>query len=196
MVRLAASLIIGALLGALVGAQPIELDKRNYAAVNPNQPKVVTVTKTVTVTARQGDYVARPTPAPVVPKPNVPAPGLPAWQYEMLNQLNVIRRAARKDPVQLDPKIVAIAQEHSQEQSMRKALVHLNSGGTLGQRYARAGFNWRGAAENIAWNQQSPSQAMNAWAKSPPHYANMIGNYNYVGFGFSNYYWTQDLLLV
>ncbi|KAJ2710379.1 hypothetical protein H4R19_003774 [Coemansia spiralis] len=204
MVKISASLVLGALFGALVGAQPVALEARNYEVINPAPvppPRVIYVTKTVTVTVpgaqptSKPDYVAVPpkqVPAPA-PQPAAAQPG--SWQQQMLDQVNTVRRQAGKAPVKIDPRLQQIAQAHSQEQNAKQAMVHTSSYGTLGQRYQNVGINWRAAAENIAWNQKTCDQVMNSWKNSPGHYANMIGNYNYVGFGMSNYYWTQDFVL-
>ncbi|KAJ2843176.1 hypothetical protein IWW36_005642, partial [Coemansia brasiliensis] len=58
------------------------------------------------------------------------------------------------------------------------------------------GINWESAAENIAWNQKTVSEVMTAWKNSPGHYANIVGDYNYVGFGVNDLYWTQNFLKV
>ncbi|KAJ2774468.1 hypothetical protein IWQ56_000563 [Coemansia nantahalensis] len=207
MVKFTSSLVLGALLGALASAQPVALQARNYELVNPAPAPVVTVTKTVTVTVAgpqptgKPDYVAVPVPQPPAPAP-APAPApqperqYGAWQQEMLNAVNAIRRSAGKAPVKIDSRLQSIAQAHSQEQNARNLMTHQDSHGSLGQRYNAAGFNWRGAAENIAWNQKSVADVVRTWKNSPGHYANMVGNYNWVGFGEQERYWTQNFLLV
>ncbi|KAJ1833344.1 hypothetical protein IWW55_001585 [Coemansia sp. RSA 2706] len=116
------------------------------------------------------------------------------WQNEMLGQLNAIRAAAGKPSVSLNQAVSSIAQEHSTYQSRARSMTHADGSGSLGTRYSAAGLNWQGAAENIAWNQKTVSDVMTAWKNSAGHYANMIGDYNYVGFGVANLYWTQDFL--
>ncbi|KAJ2242749.1 hypothetical protein IW139_004377, partial [Coemansia sp. RSA 353] len=116
------------------------------------------------------------------------------WQSEMLQQLNAIRAAAGKSSVSLDTRVNAIAQSHSQYQNKVRSMTHSDPAGSLGTRYSASGINWQGAAENIAWNQKTVSDVMTAWKNSAGHYANMVGDYNFVGFGVDNLYWTQDFL--
>ncbi|KAJ2080253.1 hypothetical protein H4R24_003204 [Coemansia sp. RSA 988] len=116
------------------------------------------------------------------------------WHDEMLSQLNSIRAEVGKGPVSIDQRLQKIAQAHSEHQSIQRAMTHADSQGSLSSRYNAKGINWQGAAENIAWNQPTVSDVMKAWKNSDGHYANMIGDYNYVGFGVANLYWTQDFL--
>lgn len=112
----------------------------------------------------------------------------------MLSQLNAIRSDAGKPPLKLKPELSAIAQKHSQYMDRTQDMTHSDPQGGLGSRYSARSIQWSGAAENIAWNQPTVSVVMEAWRNSPGHYANMIGDYTYVGFGQDNLYWTQDFL--
>ncbi|KAJ2161449.1 hypothetical protein GGF46_001470 [Coemansia sp. RSA 552] len=116
------------------------------------------------------------------------------WRSEMLNSLNSIRAAAGKPAVSMDNRVNNIAQRHSQYQNSVSEMTHADSGGSLGTRYTREGINWDSAAENIAWNQKDVAEVMKAWKESPGHYANIVGDYDYVGFGDYNLYWTQNFL--
>ncbi|KAJ2786291.1 hypothetical protein GGI15_001628 [Coemansia interrupta] len=131
------------------------------------EPKLVVVTVTKTVTALPTD---------------------------MLSRLNAVRAAAGKSAVSLDSTLNSVAQSHSEYQSSINEMTHSDPSGTLGTRLTARRMSWQGAAENIAWNQQNVASVMDAWTKSSGHYANMIGDYNRVGFGVSNLYWTQDFI--
>ncbi|KAJ1723875.1 hypothetical protein LPJ53_001832 [Coemansia erecta] len=116
------------------------------------------------------------------------------WKTDMLSRLNAVRAAAGKSAVSLDSTLNSIAQSHSQYQSSINEMTHSDPSGTLGTRLSARSVSWQGAAENIAWNQQNVASVMDAWTKSSGHYANMIGDYNRVGFGVSDLYWTQDFI--
>ncbi|KAJ1816302.1 hypothetical protein LPJ60_005375 [Coemansia sp. RSA 2675] len=131
------------------------------------------------------------TSAPVAP---VQPPSNGSWESEMLSQLNTVRARAGKAALTLSSQLNAVAEAHSQYMSSARSMTHSDPGGSLGTRVAAAGMKWMGAAENIAWNQKSVSQVMDAWTNSPGHYANMIGDYTSVGFGEVNLYWTQDFI--
>ncbi|KAJ1784841.1 hypothetical protein LPJ67_004175 [Coemansia sp. RSA 1938] len=163
-------------------------------------------TPVVTVTRPAATSTPAPTatPTPTATTTKAPAsttqvqatstPSTSNWQSEMLQQLNAIRAAAGKSSVSLDTRVNAIAQSHSQYQNKVRSMTHSDPAGSLGTRYSASGINWQGAAENIAWNQKTVSDVMTAWKNSAGHYANMVGDYNFVGFGVDNLYWTQDFL--
>ena len=62
------------------------------------------------------------------------------------------------------------------------------------QRATAAGYAWRSLGENIAAGQTSPDQAVGDWMSSSGHKANILGNYENVGFGFGQahgkWWWT------
>jgi len=93
----------------------------------------------------------------------------------------------------LHPQLQTAAIAHSNDMSARRDMNHLGSDGSrVGTRLTRAGFVWRNAGENIAWNQRSVEQVFNAWKDSPGHCANMMNPvYEYMGLAEENWYWTQ-----
>ncbi|KAJ2746855.1 hypothetical protein GGI20_001008 [Coemansia sp. BCRC 34301] len=154
------------------------------ASSPPPPPPVATPTPTIIPTTP----VATPTTPPVQP----PSGG--DWQNEMLAQVNTVRARAGKKALTLSGPLNSIAQAHSQVMSSTRDMTHADPRGSLGTRYGAAGISWKGAAENIAWNQKTVAQVMNAWTNSPGHYANMVGDYTSVGFGEVNFYWTQNFV--
>ncbi|KAJ2874644.1 hypothetical protein FB639_004078 [Coemansia asiatica] len=222
--KFGSTLLLASLFGAFACAQPANVDAlapRAYAAVNNNDVVVVTVTKTVYVKAEQ--VVAQPTSssvsssvlqpvahaaqtanvAPIVSVAPTPvetttttaaAASSDDWRTEMLSRLNAVRAAVGKSALSLDSNLNSIAQSHSQYQSSANQMTHSDPSGTLGTRLNARSIAWRGSAENIAWNQRTVASVMDAWTKSSGHYANMIGDYDRVGFGESNLFWTQDFI--
>ncbi|PIA14821.1 SCP-domain-containing protein [Coemansia reversa NRRL 1564] len=222
MVKFASTLLLATIFGAFASAQPIGFKIRNYNEVNPdNNVVVVTVTKTLQAGEKNPEqqqpqydvetpaipseglpdtntgYQTVPAPPPVIPTPAPETPITPdGWHGEMLNQLNAIRAEVGKAPVTLDQRLQDMAQAHSESQGKMRMMTHVDAGGTLGERFTAAKIAWRGTAENIAWNQKTVSDVMTSWKNSPKHYANMVGDFNCVGFGVANFYWTQDFLKV
>ncbi|KAJ2720694.1 hypothetical protein GGI07_004461 [Coemansia sp. Benny D115] len=213
--------IFGAFAGS---AQPVEaLAPRNYVGSNPNVV-VVTVTKTVyakpaphaTRTVQLIPHAAHTTAstAPTVYTTATPSAAVPQvttsvaapqtttessssaadWMTDMLNRVNAVRAAAGRSPLSLDTNLNSIAQKHSQYQSSINSMTHSDPAGSLGTRLTADNISWRGAAENIAWNQPDVAAVMSAWINSSGHYANMVGDYTRVGFGVYNRYWTQDFI--
>lgn len=107
-----------------------------------------------------------------------------AWETEMLNSLNALRRSVGRSPVSIDNRLRNAARAHSQDQNNMQTMTHTGSdGSSVGQRVTRAGYPWRGVAENVARGQRSVSAVMTSWTNSAGHYRNMIGDYTHVGFG-------------
>ncbi|KAJ1816521.1 hypothetical protein H4S02_007957 [Coemansia sp. RSA 2611] len=195
------AIVAVALIGSLVSAAPLEvvdgLARRDYHEVNPNTyytqaPKTVTVTVTrYRDRYRTSDYTSSEPSSYVSTTPEPPTQ-FPDWQNQMLAQVNSIRAAAGKPPLKLDSRMNAMAQDHSEYQDRINKMTHDDSAGSLGQRCTNNGIQWRGVAENVAWNYPDVSSVVTGWKNSGGHYANMIGDYNIVGFGESDKYWTQD----
>ncbi|KAJ2778893.1 hypothetical protein H4R18_004320 [Coemansia javaensis] len=118
------------------------------------------------------------------------------WQSQMLQQLNAIRASVGRPPVSIDQRLNAMAQEHSNYQASAATMTHSDPSGSLGSRCSQYGIDWQGVAENVAWNYKDVTSVVEGWKESPGHYANMIGDYNVVGFGVTDLYWTQDFAKV
>lgn len=93
----------------------------------------------------------------------------------------------------LHPQLQEAAAVHSADQAARRDMNHVGSDGSrVGDRVRRAGFDWRGVAENVAWNQRSVAQVVNAWKGSAGHCRNLMNpDYEYMGFAQKDWYWTQ-----
>ncbi|KAJ2509355.1 hypothetical protein IWW47_000053 [Coemansia sp. RSA 2052] len=199
-----------ALIGSLVSAVPLEVDalaRRDLHEVNnnyyPQAPKTVTVTVTQyrdrynghrpssNAGYRTSDY-ATEEPSTYVSTPPQPPTQFPDWQNQMLSQVNSIRAAAGKPPLRLDSRMNTMAQDHSEYQNRINKMTHDDASGSLGQRCSNVGLQWRGVAENVAWNYPDVTAVVKGWKNSSGHYANMVGDYSVVGFGESDKYWTQD----
>jgi uncharacterized protein YkwD len=76
---------------------------------------------------------------------------------------------------------------------------HTSLDGTqFADRISRAGYQWRGAGENIAKGQRTPADVMNAWMNSSGHRANILNcGFRDLGVGLAydakkTPLWTQD----
>jgi len=52
--------------------------------------------------------------------------------------------------------------------------------------FSQAGYNYSRAGENLAYGFDSSAEIVDAWMNSPGHKANILGNYNDMGFGYAN----------
>ncbi|KAI7834401.1 CAP domain-containing protein [Kickxella alabastrina] len=125
------------------------------------------------------------------------------WRQEMLVILNNLRAQAGGQPVELRDEINNMAQKHSEYQAHANVMTHKDPSGSLGDRGSASGIKWAGISENVAFGSQTVEDVMKMWVSSPPHYANMLGNYSLVGFGLASnntiskydIYWTQNFIL-
>lgn len=121
---------------------------------------------------------------------------------EALDRVNALRAQgcscggqyfAPAPALQLHFQLQAAAVAHSADQAARGSMGHVGSDGSrVGQRLTRAGFSWRAAAENVAWNQRSVEGVVAAWKNSAGHCRNMMNpDYDFMGFAVRDWYWTQ-----
>ncbi|WP_170414734.1 CAP domain-containing protein [Ruegeria atlantica] len=117
-------------------------------------------------------------------------------EREMLNLINAERASRGLDPVQLELRLNASAEDHSQWMLETGNFSHTGEGGSSAtQRMREAGFvlsgSW-GTAENIAWQSQGGEAGFsddvvdlhNALMNSPDHRANILNpNLAYIGIG-------------
>lgn len=112
--------------------------------------------------------------------------------------VNEYRQSQNLPPLQLEEPISQSARQHSR--SMATGEVSFSHAGFDRRIEAIAeSISYRGAAENIAYNQgyNNPAQqAVEGWINSPGHRKNMLGNYDLTGVGIAKnaegeYYYTQ-----
>lgn len=140
----------------------------------------------------------RPTIVPALPTP-VPNPALDAI-VDLLNRTNALRAQNGLPPVQLDAKLNAAAERHSQDMSNTSNVDHLGSDGSrASQRIADTGYEARYIGENIYGGQVTVDAAWAYWRDDPPHRANLL-NAQFTEIGVSVvkgargwYYFTMDL---
>ncbi len=106
--------------------------------------------------------------------------------------VNSERAANGCDPVRVDDRLTAAAQEHSEDMDARDYMAHESPEGEgPGDRARRHGYDAWGA-ENVAKGQRSADQVMEAWMNSPGHRANILNcGLEAIGVGESGNAWTQ-----
>ncbi|MEU2946202.1 CAP domain-containing protein [Nocardiopsis alba] len=110
----------------------------------------------------------------------------------VVNLVNEERAAQGCDPVHVDGRLTAAAQEHSEDMAARDYMAHDNPDGEgPGDRARRHGYSSWGA-ENVAKGQSSAEQVMEAWMNSPGHRANILNcDLTAIGVGEASNAWTQ-----
>jgi uncharacterized protein YkwD len=128
-----------------------------------------------------------PPASPVV----APAAGanLTAWEQDVLNAHNAARTAAGVPPLQLDPRLVAIARTRAVDMATRNYFSHTSPGGdTAFSLLGQAAYVYTIAAENIARNNYPEAQAvgvaMDGFLNSASHKENILdARFKSVGIG-------------
>ncbi|PVV03341.1 hypothetical protein BB560_002183 [Smittium megazygosporum] len=110
----------------------------------------------------------------------------------LLCAINKQRVKAGLHPLVLYQGLVRTAIGQSKYQSSIRQMTHDNPV-PLGNRVRKQGLEYSSVSENVAFNANSPENAVQLWMNSPPHRRNMLDP-NAVYFGGSNYgkYWTAQ----
>lgn len=123
------------------------------------------------------------------------------WQQSMLDAVNDLRSKAGVHPLALCNRLDDSAQGYAQLMLDRNYFGHTGPDGTQPwDRMSAAGYQWKGAAENIAAGQRGVAAVMAAWQNSPGHLENMLNpSFRHIGFGYAfggngtyRTYWVQN----
>ncbi|MBE9006612.1 CAP domain-containing protein [Fortiea sp. LEGE XX443] len=123
-----------------------------------------------------------------------------ALEVAVFNQINQFRATQGLPRLSRNSAIDNQARIHSQNMaSGRVAFSHYG----FGPRIQAIAIPYRGASENVAYNQgyrDSATQAVQGWLRSSGHLANIRGNYNLTGIGVARnsrgaVYFTQLFIL-
>lgn len=126
--------------------------------------------------------VSVPVTPPPATTPPTTAPESAGEGAEVVGLLNAERSSRGLAPVAIQAQVVAAARAHSADQAATGVMSHTGSDGSnTGDRLERAGFTWRGWAENVGAGHTSPAHIYDGWLNSPGHRANMLGDYAYIG---------------
>lgn len=94
---------------------------------------------------------------------------------EAARLISQYRRSHRLSAVVVDPTLMGIAQNHSRRMAEANKMAHVLPGqGSFGQKLRAGGFDGGPAAENVAAGQDSLSEVLDSWRKSPGHNKNLL----------------------
>jgi uncharacterized protein YkwD len=110
--------------------------------------------------------------------------------------LNTQRQAVGLEPLAEDVHLSAIAQEWAAHMAETGILTHGDFLGRISAAYPRTA-----AAEDIAEGQPDVASVVASWMDSPGHRANILGDFNRVGWGMARdergvTWWNIDFVLV
>lgn len=111
---------------------------------------------------------------------------------KMLEENNRLRATAGRSAQKISPELTKAAQDHAWYMARTGNFSHHSNGGPMG-RAARHGYDGP-VAENIAMGHTAVREAFQGWRTSGGHWANIISNNKYAGFGYGispsgEHYW-------
>ena len=112
---------------------------------------------------------------------------------EVVKLTNQVRSEHSLKPLRSNCLLFKAAQNHTEYMVKTGTITHTGSdGSSVGVRVKRVGYEYSAVAENVASEQQNPSQVVDSWMNSSGHRKNILNpNYTEIGVGYSNNYWTQ-----
>lgn len=114
--------------------------------------------------------------------PSHAAPGDSSVAAALLAAHNRERAARGYDPLSVSPRLQRAAQDHANHMATVGRMAHSGIGdGSPFDRFKAAGYAFRKAGENVAWNQGDVAEVMAAWMHSPGHRWNVLGDYTEYG---------------
>ena len=110
----------------------------------------------------------------------------PIEPAEMVAELIVAHNRARVkaglSELVVNPQLEAAAERHARDMAARGRMSHRGGDGSSPfRRMALEGYEFRAAAENVAFGQSSVETLMRDWMRSPGHRRNILGNFTEMG---------------
>ena len=106
---------------------------------------------------------------------------LSSLEVGVLQQLNAIRAQHNLQPLKLNVRLSAAADQHSREMGATGYFEHSSHDGTafwkrINRWYASSGYGFWSVGENLLWSSPDvePASALQLWMNSPEHRANIL----------------------
>jgi uncharacterized protein YkwD len=106
-----------------------------------------------------------------------PASGSSAVGAEVVSLTNQARARSGLRALATNARLMEAARLHAEQMAAYQQAAHTITGArypTMQSRLEAAGYAYTSAAENVAWNQRSPSEALDSWMSSSGHRANIL----------------------
>lgn len=125
---------------------------------------------------------------------------LPTPEEKLIALINTERSQRGINPVQVDPLLMQMAENHSYDMVNRKFFSHTNpDGDDPGDRLDNIDYDWLTYGENIGGGQKTAQDIFDAWMDSPGHRDNLLNPHlTEIGIGYGvggpyGHYWTAIL---
>lgn len=96
---------------------------------------------------------------------------------DIVNYTNAARARNGLPALRSNSRLMEAARIHAAQMASYQRAEHTISGAqypTMQSRLQAVGYDYRSAAENVAWNQQSAQSVVNTWMNSTGHRANIL----------------------
>ena len=101
---------------------------------------------------------------------------------DLLAAHNKVRAEEKKPPLLLEPHLTEAALAHARDMAEHSKLSHEGSDGSEPKtRIKRVGYHYKDIGENVAEGQVTVGDVMRSWIDSPPHRANILGDFTQMG---------------
>lgn len=105
---------------------------------------------------------------------------------QLLAAHNAERKKAQLTKLVVNKRLTASAEAHAKDMADRRKMDHKGGdGSTPFDRIKSQGYNYRRAAENIAFGQYEVDVLMDGWMNSPGHKKNILGRFSQVGMAYA-----------
>ncbi len=92
------------------------------------------------------------------------------------------RAAAHLPPLTANPKLTAAAEVQARDMAEHNKMTHEGSDGSSpSQRIEKQGYHFKSSGENVAEGAKDVEEVMRVWMNSPPHKANILGDFTEMG---------------
>ena len=118
-------------------------------------------------------------------------------EQAVLDATNAERKKEKLEPLTADPKLTESARAHAASMAKQSKLDHTLDDKTFEDRAKAAGYKYGALGENIAHNQPTPKEVVEAWMKSEGHHKNILNaEYTQIGVAVAKNdkgepYWVQ-----
>lgn len=193
----AALLATGAVVAPLsIGASAPTASVAEMAAAQTPAARTGVTNQTVTTTT---STTTTTTTIPTTTSTFPPPPTSSIEAVAILTLVNMQRVNHGLQPLQLDARLNAAAQQHTIDQGLLGDIYHVAPDGTgPGERIKAVGYTFSSWGENVAAGQRSPEEVMESWMNSPGHCRNILNpGFTELGVGYAEtitsyrVWWTQ-----
>ncbi len=186
----------------LTPVPPTATPTPTFTTVPPTATPTPTFT-TVPPTATPGGPTQTPTPTPTLSSlflplvrkdasPTPTASPVPDFVQQVFDLVNQERQSVGCAALNMDSRLMAAAQGHTEDMALNDFLSHTGSdGSSLWERILAQGYNYTLVGENIAAGYATPQEVMNGWMSSPGHRDNIL-DCSVVDIGIGYYYLAND----